>query len=117
MRNSRNLLAILATGLVAVAAHAETYDGVHQGAGLLSRSEIADQAVAAAHAPDQNVARGSRGADPFTSAVSSQTVYEDAVRAAHAPDQNVGSGSRVNSVVVSTMRAKTPTTVVLPSKL
>jgi hypothetical protein len=117
MRKSLNLLAILATGLVAVAARAETYDGVHQGAGLLIRSEIAVQAVATAHAPDQNVASGSRGADSFASAVSSQTVYEDAVRAAHAPDQNVGGGSRVNSVVVSTMRAKNPTTIVLPSKL
>jgi hypothetical protein len=77
MRKSLDLLAILAAGLVAVAARAETRDGVHQGAGLLIRSEIAVQAVAAAHAPNQNA----------------------------------GSGSRVNSVVVSTMRAKNSTTI------
>jgi hypothetical protein len=103
MRNITHLLAALATGLVAVAAHAETYEGVHPGANQLDRGAVAAEAVAAAHAPDQNVTRGSRGPDPFTSTASSQSVYEDAVLTAHAPDQNVSSGSRVNSVVISTM--------------
>lgn len=101
MRKTFGLLAILA--LAGAAAHAETYDGVHQGPGLLERGDVAAQAVAAAHAPDQNVTRGSRGADPFTSTVSRDAMRQVAVAAAHAPDQNVTSGSRVNSVVISTM--------------
>ena len=105
MRNITHLLAIVATSLAAVAAHAETYEGVHQGANLLDRDAVASEAVATAHAPNQNVTRGSRGADPFTSTASRQSVYEDAVLTAHAPDQNVTGGSRVNSVVISTMPA------------
>ncbi|MNV98769.1 hypothetical protein D3C71_1940570 [compost metagenome] len=76
---------------------------MHQGAGLLSRDDVAAQAVAAAHAPDQNVTRGSRGPDPFTSTVSREAMRQVAVATAHAPDQNVVSGSRVNSTIVSTM--------------
>lgn len=99
MRKTFGLLAILA---LAGAAHAESYDGVHQGPGLLARSDVAAQAVAAAHAPDQNVTRGSRGPDPFTSTVSRESMRQAAVEAARAPDQNVVDGSRVNSVVIST---------------
>ena len=99
MRKTFGLLAILA---LAGAAHAESYDGVHRGGGLLARDDVATQAVATAHAPDQNVTRGSRGPDPFTSTVSREAMRQVAVAAAHAPDQNVTSGSRVNSVVVST---------------
>lgn len=105
MRKTFGLLAILA---LAGAAHAESYDGVHQGPGVLARHEVAAQAVAAAHAPDQNVTRGSRGPDPFTSTVSREAMRQVAVAAAHAPDQNVNSGSRVNSVVVSTMAPARP---------
>ncbi|SCX72702.1 hypothetical protein [Variovorax sp. EL159] len=100
MRKTLGLVAILT---LAAAAHAESYDGVHQGPGLLARDDVAAQAVAAAHAPDQNVTHGSRGADPFTSTISREAMRQVAVAAAHAPDQNVTSGSRVNSVVVSTM--------------
>lgn len=99
MRKTFGLLAILA---LAGAAHAESYDGVHQGPGLLAREDVAAQAVAAAHAPDQNVTRGSRGPDPFTSTVSRESMRQAAVEAARAPDQNVVDGSRVNSVVIST---------------
>lgn len=100
MRKTFGLLAILA---LAGAAHAESYDGVHTGPGLLAREDVAAQAVATAHAPDQNVTRGSRGPDPFTSTVSREAMRQVAVQAARAPDQNVVSGSRVNSVVISTM--------------
>jgi len=100
MRKTLGLLAILT---LAGAAHAESYYGVHQGPGLLSRDDVAAQAVATAHAPDQNVTRGSRGPDPFTSTVSREAMRQVAVAAANAPDQNVTSGSRVNSVVISTM--------------
>ena len=105
MRNITHLLAVLATSLAAASAHAETYEGVHQGANLRERDAVAAEAVSTAHAPNQNVTRGSRGADPFTSTASRQSVYQDAVLTAHAPDQNVTGGSRVNSVVVSTMPA------------
>ncbi len=107
MRPLSRLLCTLTLGAAAFAAQAESYDGVHQGAGLLDRDAVAAQAVATARAPDQNVVRGSRGADPLVSTLSRESVRQAAVAAAHAPDQNVNAGSRVNSVVVPTMsRAK-----------
>jgi hypothetical protein len=60
MRNITHLLAVLATSLAAAAAHAEAYEGVHQGANLRERDAVAAEAVSTAHAPDQNVSSGSR---------------------------------------------------------
>jgi hypothetical protein len=110
-------LPVLAAGVMAFSAHAESYDGVHLGAGRLARDTVATEAVAAAHAPNQNVTRGSRGADPFVSKASRETIYRDAVTTAHAPDQNVSSGSRVNSVVVSTMPVKSTANTAAESRL
>ncbi|MGJ7544329.1 hypothetical protein [Variovorax sp. LT1R16] len=59
-----------------------------------NRAEVDAEAVAAAHAPNQNVTRGSRGADPFVSSANSEAVYKQAVDTAHAPNQNVTRGSR-----------------------
>jgi hypothetical protein len=64
---------------------------------------VQQQAVDTARAPNQNVTRGSRGADPFTSTADPAVVRAQAEAAAAAPDQNVTSGSRVNSKVVSTL--------------
>ncbi|MBB1598496.1 MULTISPECIES: DUF4148 domain-containing protein [unclassified Variovorax] len=84
-------------------AHAETYDGVHAANSVKSRAEVAAEAERTAASPNQNVARGSRGAEPFTSTANRDAVYADAVKQANAPDQNVSSGSKVNSRVISTM--------------
>lgn len=104
------LLAAATLSLVAmVGAHAETYDGVHQPVSALSRADVNAEAVRAASAPNQNVTRGSRGADPFTSVADVAAMRAQAIATANAPDQNVSSGSRVNSRVISTM--KTPAEV------
>jgi hypothetical protein len=112
-----SFLPVLAAGIMAFSAHAESYDGVHTGVRLLARDAVAGEAVATAHAPNQNVTRGSRGADPFVPTAARETVYRDAVAAAHAPDQNVGSGSRVNSVVVSTLPVKASVNTASDSQL
>jgi hypothetical protein len=90
-------------GLASVAAQAESYDGVLTHASALSRADVDAEAVRTASAPNQNVVRGSRGAEPFKSVADSKAVSQEAMRAAAAPDQNVSSGSRVNSKVISTM--------------
>ena len=92
-------LSLLAT----FGAQAETYEGVHQSVSALSRADVNAEAVRAAAAPNQNVTRGSRGADPFTSVADPAAIRAQAIATANAPDQNVSSGSRVNSRVISTM--------------
>ena len=61
------------------------------------------QAIATANAKDQNVVRGSRGAETVAVSRDRSGVEAEAMRAASNPDQNVTPGSRVNSKVVSTM--------------
>jgi hypothetical protein len=56
-----------------------------------------------ASAPDQNVVRGSRGAETMAVSTERGRIVAEAVRAAAAPDQNVSASSRVNSQVISTM--------------
>ena len=105
MKTSSQLIAAAALAFVAAAgAHAETYQGVHQSVSALSRADVDAEAVRAASAPNQNVTRGSRGADPFTSVADSAAMRAQAVATASAPDQNVSSGSRVNSRVISSMK-------------
>jgi hypothetical protein len=97
------IIAAAALSLLAAGAQAESYDGVQKPVSGLSRADVEAEAVRAAAAPNQNVTRGSRGADPFTSVADSAAVRAQAVATANAPDQNVTSGSRVNSRVISTM--------------
>jgi hypothetical protein len=59
-----------------------------------SRADVEQEAVRAASAPDQNVVRGSRGAESFKSMADPAAMAAQAVAAAHAPDQNVVRGSR-----------------------
>ena len=99
-----NLFAAAALALLAASgAQAETYEGVHAPVSALGRSDVEAQAVAAAHAKDQNVTRGSRG--PETVAVSRDRagVEAEAISYSARPDQNVVAGSKVNSKVISTM--------------
>ena len=104
MKTSTFLAAATLSLLAAVGAQAETYDGVHQPVSALSRADVNAEAVRAAAAPNQNVTRGSRGADPFTAVADPAAVRAQAIATANAPDQNVSSGSRVNSRVISTMK-------------
>ena len=66
---------------------------VHAQAGR-SRADVQAEAIAAAHAPNQNVTRGSRGAEPFNSVADPAAVQQQAVDTARAPNQNVTRGSR-----------------------
>lgn len=59
-----------------------------------SRADVQAEAIAAAHAPNQNVTRGSRGAEAFTPMADPEKVAQQAIATAHAPDQNVTRGSR-----------------------
>ena len=90
--------------LAAAGAKAETYEGVQPLASAKSRAEVNAEAVRTAAAPNQNVVRGSRGAETMAVSRDRAGVVYEAMRTAAAPDQNVTSGSRVNSKVISTLQ-------------
>ncbi|MDM0046849.1 DUF4148 domain-containing protein [Variovorax dokdonensis] len=97
--------AAVALFAAAGAAQAETYEGVHSATSALSRADVQATGVAAASAKDQNVPRGSRGAETVAVSRDRAEVRAEAVSAASRPDQNVVPGSRYNSKVISTMPA------------
>ncbi|WPH20161.1 DUF4148 domain-containing protein [Variovorax paradoxus] len=105
---SLSLTQVVAVGsfalLAAAGAKAESYEGVQPLSSAKSRAEVNAEAVREASAPDQNVVRGSRGAESMAVSRDRAGVVFEAMRTAAAPDQNVTSGSRVNSKVVSTMQ-------------
>lgn len=105
---SLSLNQIIAVGsfamLAAAGAKAESYEGVQPAVSAKSRADVNAEAVRTASAPDQNVVRGSRGAEGMAVSTERARVVAEAVRTAAAPDQNVTSSSRVNSQVVSTMQ-------------
>ena len=105
---SLSLTQLVAVGsfamLAAAGAKAESYEGVQPAVSAKSRADVNAEAVRTASAPDQNVVRGSRGAEGMAMSTERARVVAEAVRAAAAPDQNVTSSSRVNSRVVSTMQ-------------
>jgi len=104
MKTSHLFAAAALAVLAATGAQAETYEGVQAPVAGKSRADVEAQAIAAAHAKDQNVVRGSRGAETVAVSRDRAGVEAEAIRAASAPDQNVTPGSRVNSKVVSTMK-------------
>jgi uncharacterized lipoprotein YajG len=99
--------AAIALFAAAGAAQAETYEGVHPATAALSRADVQATGVAAASAKDQNVPRGSRGAETVAVSRDRAEVQAEAIATASRPDQNVVGGSRVNSKVISTMPAPT----------
>lgn len=103
MKTSHILAAAALSILTAAGAQAETYDGVQAAVSAKSRDEVNTEAVRAAAAADQNIPRGSRGAEPFKSVADPAAVRAQAVATANAPDQNVVGGSKYNSRVISTM--------------
>lgn len=103
MKIPNSLSAAALTLLVATGVQAEPYDGVHPAVSAKAREDVSAEAVRTASAPDQNVARGSRGAETVAVSKDRAIVEVEAIRTASAPDQNVASGSRVNSKVISTM--------------
>jgi hypothetical protein len=103
MKTSQILAIAALSVLAAVGAQAETYQGVETNVSTKSRDEVNAEAVRTAASPDQNIPRGSRGAEPFKAVADSAAVRAQAIATASAPDQNVSAGSRVNSRVISTM--------------
>jgi hypothetical protein len=99
----QTFLAISAIALLGTtAAQAESYQGVLVAPQERARADVMHDAMRTAHAPDQNVVRGSRGAEPIGVSQDRAASRAEALRTAAAPDQNVSAGSRVNSRVVST---------------
>lgn len=89
--------------LAAAGAKAESYEGVQPVVSAKSRADVNAEAMRTASAPDQNVVRGSRGAETMAVSTERARIVAEAVRATAAPDQNVSASSRVNSQVISTM--------------
>lgn len=110
MKTSKIIAAAALSLLAAAGAHAETYEGVHQVVSANSRADVAAQAVAAAHAPNQNVTNGSRVLAPLTASTDRATVRNEAVAAAHAPNQNLDRRAFVNSVVPEQFNRARPVT-------
>jgi len=108
MKSSLSLTQLVAVAsfamLAAAGAKAESYEGVQPAVSARSRTEVNAEAVRTAAAPDQNVVRGSRGAETMAVSADRAGVVAEAVRTAAAPDQNVSASSRVNSQVISTLR-------------
>lgn len=95
-----------ALSLFAVAgAHAEDYQGVLDFQGQLSRAEVQAQAVAAAHAPNQNIPAHARSMGALQNARARAAVQAEAVAAAHDPRQSLEAGAFANSTVPSTYLA------------
>jgi hypothetical protein len=59
-----------------------------------SSADVQAEAIAAAHAPDQNGSAGTRGFGPFKSTADPEKVHQEAVNTANAPDQNGAAGTR-----------------------
>lgn len=104
MKTSHLFAAAALAFVAATGAQAETYEGVHAPVSALKRADVEAQAINTANAKDQNVVRGSRGAETVAVSRDRAGVEAEAIRAAAAPDQNVTSGSRVNSKVISTLQ-------------
>lgn len=98
------LLAVPALSVMGTAAHAEDYHA-HSAPTVSAKSRAAVQAeaVAAAHAPDQNISSSSVVLAPPAAPRERAAVRAEAMRTAHAPDQNLHAGSRVDSTIVSTL--------------
>ncbi|MGJ7494395.1 DUF4148 domain-containing protein [Variovorax sp. RT4R15] len=103
MKTMNILFAAALTLVVATGVQAEPYDGVHPAVSARMREDVNAEAVRTASAPNQNVARGSRGPETVAISKDRSIVEAEAIRTASAPDQNVASGSRVNSKVISTI--------------
>jgi len=101
------LLSAVAVALMAVAgaAHAETYEGVHQLTSAASRADVASQAVVAAHSANPYATGADAGpAQVFVSSTSRAAVRAEAAVAAHSADPYAeGASAGVAPVVASTV--------------
>ena len=108
-----NILAAAALSLIAVAgAHAETYEGVQPLTSGYTRAEVANQAVAAAHAGNVYGDGASSTVAPVLTASTTDraAVRNEAVAAAHAPGQNLRRETFPGSVIPSQALGRSFTT-------
>lgn len=105
--NASKILSAVAVALMAVAgaAHAETYEGVHQLTSAASRAEVASQAVVAAHSANPYATGANAGpVQVFVSSTSRDAVRADAVAAARSADPYAeGASAGVAPIVASTV--------------
>jgi hypothetical protein len=103
--NASKLLSAVAVALMAVAgaAHAESYDGVHQLTSAASRADVAGQAVVAAHSANPYATGADAGpAQVIASSTSRAAVRAEAVAAARSENPYAeGATSRVAPVLAS----------------
>lgn len=78
---------------------AEEYQGVQAPVSALSRADIHQQAVRAAHAPNQNIPSAAIPMAPLENGRDRASVIAEGVVAAHDPTQNMARGSFVNSII------------------
>jgi hypothetical protein len=105
--NASKILSAVAVALMAVAgaAHAESYDGVHQLTSAASRADVAGQAVVAAHSVNPYATGANAGpAQVIASSTSRAAVRAEAVAAARSADPYAeGASSGVAPIVASTV--------------
>lgn len=99
MKQTTRILALAAVSLLAAAAQAETYDGVHALTNGVDRAATRTQAVASAHAPNPYAEGAQSGVTTVNSERSRAAVQADAVAAAHAPNQNLYREAFAGSVI------------------
>jgi hypothetical protein len=101
------ILSAVAVALMAVAgaAHAETYEGVHQLTSAASRADVAGQAVVAAHSANPYATGANSGPAPvIVSTANRAIVRSEAVAAAHSADPYAeGANSGVAPLVASSV--------------
>ncbi|SFP11294.1 hypothetical protein SAMN05216567_104226 [Variovorax sp. OK605] len=101
------LLSAISIALLAAAgaAHAETYDGVHQLTSAASRADVASQAVVAAHSANPYATGANAGPAPvFVSTANRAAIRAEAVAAAHSADPYAdGASAGVAPVVASSV--------------
>ena len=98
------LLSAISIALLAAAgaAHAETYEGVHQVTSAASRADVAGQAVVAAHSANPYATGADAGpARVIVSTTSRAAVRADAVAAAHSADPYAEGASAVAAPVLA----------------
>lgn len=100
MKTSK-IFAVAALSFAALtgAVHAEEYQGVLDFQGQLSRAEVQQQAVAAAHAKDQNIPLHARSMGALQNPRDRASVKAEAFAAAHDGAQNLEPGAFANSQI------------------
>lgn len=95
--------AALAFAAITGAAHAESYQGVQEPVSALSRADVQQQAVATAHAANQNVSSSSVVLGALTQGRDRATVQAEAIAAARNSTQNLNPSAFVGSQIPTSL--------------